>query len=398
MESESSPIELDEVGLRKHCLTLTDSQKAFVDRVLRWCKKPRKTLLVVSGGPGTGKTFVVTKTIDYIKAERLKMSYTARSAANIGGKTIHSTLNLDYTGLVRDLKNRLAHEKNLVECIKASRGVLDEFTCHKYPYVIVIDEVSMVSGWLMYWILRFFMDRTDQPILFITLGDRHQLNPVECSHNLFSFRFDGPEDPWDIQLVELKESKRFTPEYEKIIDALREFVDKEDEPGMFGFICHRFPVVEDIDGKTLEGANRGMSSTNKWVNVFNNYYIKNMVKGVEIKVNDDLILKPGCIVMVTKNGCSSASNGCELIFIRRKEDRIVCTDPKSKQEVEIRKDCETQQFPIVLGFAATVHKFQGETLDEAKIVIHLSGNRDLNLAYTALSRVRHMDQILALAL
>lgn len=397
MESESSPIELDKVGLRKHFLTLTDSQKRFVYHVVKWCKKPQKTLLVVSGGPGTGKTFVVKKTLDYIKTEQLRMSYTARSAVNIGGKTIHSTLDLNYKGLVRDLKNKLANEHNLAESIKASREVLGEFTYHKYPYIIVIDEVSMVSGWLMYWILRYFMDRTTQPVLFITLGDRHQLNPVECSHNLFSFRF-GSDNPWAIRLVELKESKRFVPEYEKIINILREFVDKEDESGMFGFICQHFPVVDDINGEILALANRAMSSTNKWVNVFNNYYIKNMVKGVEIEVNDNVILKPGCIVLVTKNGCSPASNGCELIFIQKKNDRIICADPKSKQEVEIWKDGESQLFPIALGFAATVHKFQGETLDEAKIVIHLSGNRDLNLAYTALSRVRHIDQILALAL
>lgn len=397
MECESSPIKLDEVGLRKHFLTLTESQRRFVNHVIQWCKKPCKTLIVVSGGPGTGKTFVVNKTLDYVKTEQLRMSYTARSAANIGGKTIHSTLGINYKGLVRDLRNKLVSEQNLVECIKASREVLGEFTYRKYPYVIVVDEVSMVSGWLMYWILRFFMDRTTQPILFITLGDRHQLNPVECCHNLFSFRF-GLEDPWAVRLVELKESKRFVPEYEKIINTLREFVDNENESGMFGFICQHFPVVEDIDGEMLKRANRGMSSTNKWVNVFNNYYINNMVKGVEIKINDDLILKQGCIVMVTKNGFSSVSNGCELIFIRKKEDRLICTDPKSKQEVEIRKDFESQQFPVTLGFAATVHKFQGETLDEAKIVIHLSGNRDLNLAYTALSRVRHMDQIVALAL
>lgn len=398
MQTESPPIKFDEVGLRKHFLTLTHTQKEFVRLVVKWSKKPRKMLVVVSGGPGTGKSYVVKQTLDYLQVKQLRMSYTARSAVAIGGQTIHSSIHLNFKGLCLDLEKQLSNEQDLVTAIKASVDIMGEFDYTEHPLVVVIDEVSMVNGWLMYWLIRFFMDRTTQPLLFITIGDPHQLNPVKSIHNLFSFTFS--EGRWVVRLIHLKESKRFVPEYETIINALRTFVDNANESGLFAFICQHFPIEERIEGTLLSQANRAMAAKNERVVAFNTYYIKNMVKGPEIQIEENLILKPGCIVFVTKNGCSSVSNGTELEFIRynKRSERIICKHPQTREDVVVRKDALSKQFPVVLGFAATIHKFQGDTIDNAKIVIHFDGNRNLNMAYTALSRVRHMQQILAIVL
>lgn len=399
MQTESpSPIALNKIGLNKHYLTLTESQKNFVKLVVKWCKKPCKMLLVVSGGPGTGKSFVVKTTLDYLNVKQLRMSYTARSAIAIGGQTIHSTMKLDFTGLCRHLEKELSKEENLVEAIKASGGILKEFKYKGDPQVVVVDEVSMINGWLMYWLLRYFMDRTLQPLLFITIGDPHQLNPVQSNHNLFSFTFS--ESRWIVRRVHLTESKRFEPEYETIINKLRAFVDNADELSLFALIADHFPIQERIEGDILSQANRAMAAKNERVLAFNNYYIKKMVKGPEIKIDNNLCLKPGCIIFVTKNGYSSVSSGTELEFVRysKSNECLICKHPKTKKDVVIRKDVLNNTFPVVLGFAATIHKFQGDTIDNSKIVIHFDGNRNLNMVYTALSRVRHIGQILAIAL
>lgn len=399
MQTESiPPITFNEIGLRKHFLTLTNSQKQFVRLIIQWSKKPCKMLVVVSGGPGTGKSFVVKTTLDYLNVQQLRMSYTARSAVAIGGQTIHSAINLNFKGLCLDLEKHLSDEQDLVKAIKASGDILKEFHYAEHPLVIVIDEVSMVNGWLMYWLIRFFMDRTDQPLLFITIGDPHQLNPVKSSHNLFKFTFS--EGRYVVRRIHLKESKRFEPEYEIIINAMRTFVDSKNESGLFALICQHFPIQERIEGNILSKADRAMAAKNERVDAFNTYYIKNMVEGPEIKIDKHLILKPGCIVFVTKNGCSSVANGTQLQFIRynKKSERIICKHPEKKGDVLIRRDSLSKHFPVTLGFAATIHKFQGDTIDNSKIVIHFDGNRDLNMAYTALSRVRHLGQILAVAL
>ncbi|GFU30112.1 uncharacterized protein TNCV_4862421 [Trichonephila clavipes] len=56
------------------------------------------------------------------------------------------------------------------------------------------------------------------------MGDPNQLRPVKTNHNVFSVSLDIP-----ITRIDLKESKRFSPEYESIIQQLRYYVDTNDE-------------------------------------------------------------------------------------------------------------------------------------------------------------------------
>ena len=396
MQNTGTKIALDVEGFRKHFLILTKTQKEFANLVENWTDNPCKTLLIVSGGPGTGKSFVVRKTLDFVKTEQLRMSFTARSAQAIGGQTIHSAVKLNFRGLCYELEKKLADEQHLPTSIRASRDIVKEFHFDRDPSIVVVDEVSMINGWLMYWLIRFFMERTTQPLLFIAIGDRHQLNPVKSVHNLFSITF--LEKRYKVRSIHLTESKRFVPEYERLINRLREFVDRENESGLFAFLCQHFPIQNDIDGNLLIQANRAMAVTNKRVESFNAYYLKHMVEGPEIRINSGLILKSGCIVFVTKNGCSSVTNGSELIFQRYDKDLAYCEHPKTGEEVVVRRDYETKKMPLMLGFAATIHKFQGDTIDHTKIVIHFDGNRDLNMVYTAVSRVKSIHQILAIAL
>ena len=396
MQTKSGPRTLNEMGFYKHVLTLTESQKKLVDVINDWIQQPRKMIVVVSGGPGTGKSFILKKILDVLKVEQLRMSYTARSAQAIGGQTIHSAVQLDFRGLCHELEKELADERDLRVSIRKSRDIVKEFHFNRDPEIVALDEVSMINGWLIYWLIRYFMDRTIQPLLFIAVGDRHQLSPVRSHHNLFSFSF--PKSQYLVRKIQLKESKRFSPEYEVLIHQLREFVDHENEAGLFVFLSEHFPIEEDIDGSLLLQADRAMAATNKRVETFNTYYIHYMVPGPSIQIDYGLVLKPECIVFVTKNGCSKVTNGTELTFIRYHQDRAYCIHPKTKEEVIVSRDHETKKMPLVLGFAATIHKFQGDTIEQDKIVIHLDGNRDLNMVYTAVSRVKSMHQILAMTL
>lgn len=395
----SSEIRVDSVGLRKHYLTLTNCQKPFVDLIVKWIKNPRKTLVVVSGGPGTGKSYVVKNTLNFVKTQQLRMSFTARSAVAIGGKTIHSTLGLHaFNKVCNKLEKDLEEETDLLTTIKRSREIVTQFNCKIYPYVVIVDEVSMIKGWFMYWIIRYFMDRTELPLLFICMGDPHQLNPVKSIHNLFSITFS--EKRYDVYKIHLTECKRFVPEYEQLINTLRNFVEKGDETGMFDFVCEHFPIVENIDRPLLMQADKAMAFKNETVNNYNSFYLKNKVPGPEITIPNDIVLKSNCLVFVTKNGCSQANNGTLLIFKNFDSEKCiaVCEDPKTGLEVLVNYDIYGLTIPLTLGFAATVHRYQGDTIDNEKIVINFDKNKNLNLVYTALSRVRSMEQILAIEL
>ena len=390
---------MDEVGLDKHCLTLTDCQRPFVDMLKNWIKKPRNMLAIVSGGPGTGKTYVVKSALNYIQTTQLRMSFTARSAIAIGGKTIHSALGLHAQNPVyKRLEKELQEETDLRKSIVKSQEIVSQFKCDIYPNVIVIDEVSMINGWFMYWLILFFMKRTEMPLLFICIGDPHQLNPVKSIHNIFSIVF--AQIKFDVFKIYLKECKRFVPEYELLINTLRSFVNKNSETGMFTFVCENFNVVEDIDRNLLMQADRAMAFRNETVRKYNSFYLKNKIQGPEILIENDLVLKSGCLVYVTRNGCSQACNGTQLIFQNYdfKNKTAICKYPKTNLEVKVEVDSIFGKMPLVLGFAATIHKYQGDTIDDEKILINFDGNRNLNMVYTALSRVRSMNQILAIEL
>ncbi|GFR21047.1 uncharacterized protein TNCT_570781 [Trichonephila clavata] len=110
-------------------------------------------------------------------------------------------------------------------------------------------------------------------------------------------------------------------------------------------------------------------------------------------------VKVRCHIFIIPNGVSLASNGTPLMFenYNAEQDCIECMDPVKKVMVQVQRNLKGG-FPIVVGFAGTIHKFQGDTMDDDAIAMSFNGSRDLNLVYTALSRVKSINQIFALEL
>lgn len=367
--------------------------------------------VVVAGGPGTGKTYTVITCLDYIAIGQLRMAPTARVAQKINGRTIHSAMRLKWGpgSVLENLVKKLATQEDPEECMKQSAEILDEFRCGQVPDIIVIDEVGMVAFWLIEWIFQYFF-QNPTPKLCIVMGDPNQLRPVKSIHNIFSV---GPKA--EMKRIDLTESKRFVPEYEEIIERLRMFVDCNDETGLLTFLYEHFPVVESIDADILRKCTRALAHRNETVDKYNEFYLEHLIpktkefnygrrlrllrrdKNEQKKVYVDV--KCGCRIFCTQNGVSSVSNGTPLIFKNyiAEEDRLECLDPATNDLVRISRNRQGD-FPIVVGFAGTIHKFQGDTMDDAAIAINFNGSRDLNLIYTALSRVRCMSQIVAIQL
>lgn len=406
---------MDSTRFQEHYLSLTNQQKELVDTLQNWIQQPRKMLVTVSGGPGTGKTYAVKKTLEFVDMKQLRMSYTARSAYAIGGRTIHSTVHLDWSpdSLYKRIEKELENEPDLNECIEKSRCILDEFNyIGPQPDIVVVDEVSMINAWLMYWLVRFFMDRSRKPVLFIAMGDQHQLSPVRSPYNLFSIT--QLDTLYETHFVRLVDNKRFKPEYQVLIDRLSQHVQEEDVTGLFTYILTNFPVVESITSETLMQADRAMALKNATVNNYNRFYLKCMVPGKMVRLykctpervveKDYIDVKPGCRIVVNENILSrqsgSVMNGTQLTFNEYDaiSDVLRCVECGTRKIVNIERNHSTGKFPIDLGFAATVHKFQGETIDSARIVINFDKSENVNLVYTALSRVRDMSQIIAIQL
>ncbi|GFQ93365.1 uncharacterized protein TNCT_23821 [Trichonephila clavata] len=277
------------------------------------------------------------------------MAPTARVAQRIGGQTIHSALKLGWTpgSVLYTLEKQLQHETDEAVCLEKSAVLVDTFDCPQMPDIVVVDEIGM-------------------------------------------------------------ESKRFSPEYESIIQQLRYYVDTNDETGLFTYICGTFPIVEHIDTTVLQKCTRALAYLKSTVEAYNNFYLKRLIQGPRIRLwtrtkegmgTTYVDVKVGCHIFIIQNGVSLASNGTPLLFenYNAEQDCIECMDPVKKVMIQVQRNLKGE-FPIVVGFAGTIHKFQGDTMDDDAIAMNFNGSRDLNLVYTALSRVKSINQIVALQL
>jgi exodeoxyribonuclease V alpha subunit len=123
----------------------------------------RSNLAVISGSAGTGKTTLVSRFVDVLKANRVKfvgVAPTGKAALTLSEKTgIHCrTIHGSQLGGVGDLG----------------------------PTVIVIDEASMVHVPMAWMVLKHISN--NMPVMFV--GDVNQLPPVMVGGEGYGFLFD----------------------------------------------------------------------------------------------------------------------------------------------------------------------------------------------------------------
>ena len=127
----------------------------------------RKGLMVITGGPGTGKTTTINAIIRYFEMEGLDIYLAAPTgraakrmteATGYEAKTIHRLLEL--TGIPEESSARVHFERNAQNPLEAD--------------VIIIDEMSMVDIFLMHALLSAVVTGTR----LILVGDVNQLPSV----------------------------------------------------------------------------------------------------------------------------------------------------------------------------------------------------------------------------
>ncbi len=129
-----------------------------------------ESVLVITGGPGTGKTTIINAIIDVMKHMNLKISLTAptgRAAkrmsevCNMEAKTIHRLLEVSFS------------DTDELNCMRNEEDPID-------ADVIIVDEMSMVDISLMDKLLR----ATRRGTRLIMVGDVNQLPSVGAGNVL----------------------------------------------------------------------------------------------------------------------------------------------------------------------------------------------------------------------
>ncbi len=379
-------------------------QQAIVEAV-------RNGLLVITGGPGTGKTTTINGIIRYFEMEGLDIYLAAPTgraakrmteATGYEAKTIHRMLEL--TGAPEEKSGSIHFERNAQNPLEAD--------------VIIIDEMSMVDIFLMHALLSAIVAGTR----LILVGDVNQLPSVGPGSVLKDIISSG-----EFPVVELVKIFRQASQSDIVVNAhkINQGVPVSlDNKSMDFFFLKRYDAnviisvmitliqkkmpkfvdAEPYDIQVLTPMRKGLLGVER-LNVILQQYLNPPSEEKKEKEHGRGLFREGDKVMQIKNnyqleweirglygipvekgvGVFNGDTGiikeinifAETITVEFDERRFVEYSFKQLEELE-------------LAYAITIHKAQGSEYP-AVIIPLLAGPRMLmnrNLLYTAVTRAR----------
>jgi len=385
------PLHLEDLIVRvqqQRGLTLAPEQTAAVAAALM------DKVLVITGGPGTGKTTIVSCILDLYQglgARVLLMAPTGRAA-----KRLSETTGMTATTIHRALEfspQTGGFRRGPAEPLKAE--------------VVVVDETSMVDTFLMYHLLRAMPNAAR----LILVGDAHQL-PAVGPGNILKDLIDSQV----VKVARLTQIYRQAKESLIVVNAHRinqgeypflpqkfgkddfVFLELDDPealkarlldlvaeelPRRYGLDplrdlqvitpMHRGPVgIQTLNQELQERLN---PESDRWS--WGGRVYRRGDKVMQLRNNYYKEVFNGDIGQVS--GFLSATGQLQVDF----DDRVVTYDPGERED-------------LTLAYAVTVHKAQGSEFPAVALVLttHHYMMLQRNLLYTALTRGRRLVVIL----
>lgn len=358
----------------------------------------------LSGGAGSGKSFVVREFRKGVSPKTFPLlASTGAAAVLLEGRTFHSLFGLGIMeGGPTATFERVKEDPRLLNRLRNLEGV-------------VIDEISMIPGSALdvAEALMRLAKGSQQPwggIRVIVVGDFAQLPPVARQGQKREWAFlsrtwarSGFVPFWlkhnhrvfDSEFLDVLQDIRIGQVTGRVKDflQLRTRENDVDDKGP-----RLFPRREQVDRfnqmelAQLPGEEKTFDSI---------YFGKD--KSVEAltrsgPIPQKLVLKEGCRVLFVQNDPQKRwVNGTRGTVVQVESDKIT-VEKENWRHVTVERaqfsylDAEGNvvasviNFPLVLGYATTIHKSQGATLED--LWVNLSQLWEPGQAYVALSRLR----------
>jgi len=382
-------------------------------------------ITLVSGAGGTGKSTLIRYLEKTLHRKVVKLAPTGVAAINIGGQTLHSFFQLPHQILTQAHVKR-AYQKKLYQQIG----------------LIIIDEVSMVRPDILDaidYFLRINGPDETKPfggVQLLLIGDHFQLPPVTstsedtvlrqmgyCYDRHYWFHAKCVQDI-PVEYVELTHIYRQTDiHFIDLLSKLRVGNDLVNVIQEINNLC--------FDTKYQSDLCTTVTATNKTADFINQakfdalpgevFRFEGHIEGKfnteknKLPAPSELFLKKGTRVMFTKNDSRKKWVNGSTGIIEEVDDgeirvkmlnsniihsveqarwqnlKYVYNDKTNQLDTEVIG--EYVQYPLKWGWAITIHKSQGKTLDEIIIDLGNGGAFETGQVYVALSRCRTLENI-----
>jgi ATP-dependent DNA helicase PIF1 len=392
------------------------------DEIINLLDDEEQQFIFLTGAAGTGKSTLLEHVKNQLDKKKMVVAPTGIAALNIGGTTINSAFRIGFDTIPEITKSKDPRFGKLLKNLE----------------LLIIDEISMVRAPMLDAISNSLQihRKNMEPfggVSVLACGDLFQLPPVVKQHeeNTIYQKYDSVyffdahsfkeiEDPTFFELTKSFRQEE-DDEFYELLNNVRLGKDLESTIDKINSRCYE-PTIEADPFMTLTSRKNRAEDINYHKLSLNDNH-EEVIKSKEIgelKDNDlpaprELKIKKDAKVMFIKNDsdgrwvngtvgvvteCLDKNKKCIKVKVagkthkveREEWTKVKYTYDADSDEVLEEVVSSFKQFPIKLGWAVTIHKAQGLTLESCSVDLG-SGAFATGQAYVALSRCKTLDSL-----